>query len=283
MLDPTQCPQKIKQAVYRPRRPDKTDLFKIIKKHYNTWKHQSSQKPKWYVEKAFEKYLACGNPGHGFACARCLHCHTEFYIPFSCKGRGLCPACNTRSMVKAAAHLIDHVLPLVPMRQWVLSFPFRIRMILFQPIHHQNILAIILNEIRSALLTNVAISDSEIGAISFFQNFGATLNVHPHFHLMITDGTFAKQDQGLKFFPATITAADIQNVEERICYRVLRYLQRKKILTPIEVDKMLAKEKTGFSLDGSVAIQSWDRSGLERILRYCSRPSFASESPNLRG
>ena len=41
----------------------------------------------------------------------------------SCNGRGICPSCNTRRMVETAAHLIDHVFPLVPMRQWVLSFP----------------------------------------------------------------------------------------------------------------------------------------------------------------
>lgn len=43
---------------------------------------------------------------------------------------------------------------------------------------------------------------------------------------------------------------------------------------------MLTKENSGFSLDGSVVIESWNRDGLERLLRYCARPPFASE--NLR-
>lgn len=30
-------------------------------------------------------------------------------------------------MAEAAAHLVDHVLPAVPMRQWVLSLPFPLR------------------------------------------------------------------------------------------------------------------------------------------------------------
>ena len=103
--------------------------------------------------------------------------------------------------------------------------------------------------------------------VSFFQNFGSTLNVHPHFHIMITDGAFAKQAQTLKFLPATITQADIKKTEEQICSHVLHYLQRKKILTSDEVGKMLAKDNTGFSLDGGVSIQSWDRCGLERIFK----------------
>ncbi|MBK1650193.1 hypothetical protein CKO36_16715 [Rhabdochromatium marinum] len=32
-------------------------------------------------------------------------------MAFSCKGRGVCPSCNTRRMAETAAHLVDHVLP----------------------------------------------------------------------------------------------------------------------------------------------------------------------------
>ncbi len=33
----------------------------------------------------------------------------------------------------------------------------------------------------------------------------------------------------------------------------------------------------GFSVDGSVKIHRYDRKGLERLLRYCARPIFASD------
>ena len=33
-------------------------------------------------------------------------------------------------MAETAAHLVDRVLPHVPVRQWVLTFPFRIRFLL---------------------------------------------------------------------------------------------------------------------------------------------------------
>ena len=48
-------------------------------------------------------------------------------MAYSCKGRGVCPSCNTRRMVETAAHLTDHVFPRLPVRQWVLSVPKRLR------------------------------------------------------------------------------------------------------------------------------------------------------------
>lgn len=79
------------------------------------------------MRKAFEKYLECGIFVHGFARARCDDCGHDYFIAFSCKGRGICPSCNTRRMVETAAHLTDHVFPRLPVRQWVLSVPKRLR------------------------------------------------------------------------------------------------------------------------------------------------------------
>jgi hypothetical protein len=80
-----------------------------------------------YVEREFRRYLDCGILAHGFARAPCGQCGHDFLIAFSRKGRGVCPSCNTRRMVATAAHLTDHVLPPRPVRQWVLSFPKRLR------------------------------------------------------------------------------------------------------------------------------------------------------------
>jgi DNA-directed RNA polymerase subunit RPC12/RpoP len=64
---------------------------------------------------------------HGFARARCGQCGHDFLSAFSCKGRGVCPSCNARRMVETAAHLTDRVVPSLPLRQWVLSVPKRLR------------------------------------------------------------------------------------------------------------------------------------------------------------
>lgn len=55
--------------------------------------------------------LTCGILAHGFARGRCAECDQDFLVAYSCKGRGICPSCNTRRMVETAAHLADHVIP----------------------------------------------------------------------------------------------------------------------------------------------------------------------------
>jgi hypothetical protein len=54
-------------------------------------------------------------------------CGLDRVVAFSCKGRGFCPSCGGRRMADTAAHLVDRVLPEVPVRQWVLSLPFALR------------------------------------------------------------------------------------------------------------------------------------------------------------
>ena len=74
-----------------------------------------------YVRKAFVKYLECGRFAHGFARARCADCAHDYFVAFSCKGRGVCPSCNTLRMVETAAHLTDHAMSHLPVRRCVLS------------------------------------------------------------------------------------------------------------------------------------------------------------------
>ena len=80
-----------------------------------------------FVEDDFRGFLRCGFLAGGFARFRCGDCKTERLVAFSCKGRGFCPSCGGRRMAERAAHLVDHVLPDVPVRQWVLSVPHAIR------------------------------------------------------------------------------------------------------------------------------------------------------------
>src|SRR5436309_16142995 len=68
------------------------------------------------------RFLDC--PGWSF---RCTACGLDRLVAFSCKGRGFCPRCGGRRMAERSAHLIDQVFPDVPVRQWVLSLPHRLR------------------------------------------------------------------------------------------------------------------------------------------------------------
>jgi hypothetical protein len=42
------CPKK-SQLEYKPRRPEKTPLFQVIKKHFNTWCRQSENPIPGYI------------------------------------------------------------------------------------------------------------------------------------------------------------------------------------------------------------------------------------------
>lgn len=48
----------------------------------------------------------------------------------SCKRRGFCPSCGARRMAHTAAHLVDRVIAHVRVRQWVLSLPIPLRVLL---------------------------------------------------------------------------------------------------------------------------------------------------------
>ncbi len=78
------------------------------------------------MERALRAYLDCGILARGFVRVRCPDCGFERLVASSCKGH-VCPSCATRRMEDAAEHLVRYVLPAVPIRQWVLSFPRRLR------------------------------------------------------------------------------------------------------------------------------------------------------------
>jgi len=46
----------------------------------------------------------------------------------NCAGQGCdrCASCTTRRMAESAAHLVEHVFPRAPVRQWVVTFPKRL-------------------------------------------------------------------------------------------------------------------------------------------------------------
>src|ERR1700730_10042430 len=185
--------------------------------------------------------------------------------------------------VETAAHLIDQVLPRLPFRQFVISFPMRIRCYLENHNTLQTVLKIVVDGIRKRIIAcSPDVPNPQIGAISFIQHFGNTLNYHPHFHLIVADGIFSG-DKGLQFHEAVLTQDDIMDTQEFIQKRVLGYFCKRKFFDKEEMKKMLSHENSGFSLDAKVKIQAFDKDGLERLIRYCARPPFKSENIRLNG
>ena len=296
---------------YNPRHTERTLLYQTIAEHFETWHELASSgqfdgqgdhhSPKPYVRKAFAKYLECGIFAHGFARARCGDCGHDYFVAFSCKGRGVCPSCNTRRMVETAAHLTDHVFPRLPVRQWVLSVPKRLRYFMQRDAAVLGtVLRIFLRVIEQTLQASSPGSVSadkasrvspHIGAVAFIHRFGSSLNEHVHLHVCAVDGVFEEvageggadahaqaRSPGVIFQPAAGVNADaVAQVQATLRKRILRAFVGRGLLEGFEAQEMLAYRHSGFSVDTSVCIAAHDRAGLERLLRYCARPPFALE------
>jgi hypothetical protein len=100
-------------------------------------------------------------------------------------------------MVETAAHLSGHVFPRLPVRQWVLSVPKRLRYFMQRDGAVLNmVLRIFLRVISQSLQTHssgaaqVDKAALHIGAVAFIHRFGSSLNGHVHFHVCVVDGVF---------------------------------------------------------------------------------------------
>ena len=198
-------------------------------------------------------------------------------------------------MAQTAAHLADHIIPPVPVRQWVISVPKRLRYFLAdRPAAVKALTKIFLAEIERLLCAAAGVTiDADalpathprLGAVSFLHRFGSALNHHVHLHVCATDGVFVPTgDAPPAFLPARpITQADLATVTERVRRRVIRWFRLTRLLDASAAADMLAWENSGFSIDASVRIAMIDRDvpsyfqSLEHLLRYCARPPFALE------
>ncbi len=94
-------------------------------------------------------------------------------------------------MAEIAAHLVDHVFPPLPVRQWVLSVPKRLRYFLErEPKAVTAVLHILLRVVEAHLrkLSPGASAQARFGAVSFVHRFGASLNRHLHYPAASTTG-----------------------------------------------------------------------------------------------
>ena len=111
----------------RRRRPETTVLYQVVARELQTFlarvEHGDCPGLPAFVRRELAALLDCGILARGFARVRCKGCGDDLLVAFSCKGRGICPSCGGRRMADTAAHLVDRVLPRVPVRQWV-SLPF---------------------------------------------------------------------------------------------------------------------------------------------------------------
>ncbi len=166
----------------------------MISEHLDTFlaqveAHTGTALPQ-FVQDEFDAFLECGILAHGFLRLRCPECAHEKLVAFSCKRRGFCPSCGARRLVESAAHLVERVIPQVPVRQWVLSFPIPLR-VLFAA--HPELLSSVLKIIHRVIATflirqaGVRRSEAHTGAVTLIQRFGSAANLNIHLHCLVLD------------------------------------------------------------------------------------------------
>ena len=175
------CAAPANPARYQRHRPEETTLYRVVHAHLDTFLafvdiNTGGAGLPTFVTDEFGAFLACGILAHGFLRLRCNGCKEEKLVAISCKRRGICPSCGTRRMAEAAAHLVDSVIPTVPVRQWVLSFPIPLRNLFAV---YPDLLLPVLQIIHRAIATFLFIQTGQkrdqaaTGAVTPMQRFGS--------------------------------------------------------------------------------------------------------------
>jgi hypothetical protein len=104
--------------------------------------------------------------------------------------------CRSLTWVRFFRHF-DQVIPRVPVRQWVLSFPIPLR-ILFaaHPELLTPVLRIIHRVIASFLLKQAGLkrATGDTGAVTLIQRFGSAANLNIHVHCLVLDGVYRRTE-----------------------------------------------------------------------------------------
>jgi hypothetical protein len=171
-------------------------------------------------------------------------------------------------MADTAAHLVDHVFPEVPVRQWVLSVPFALRYRLaYDSSLVRDVLQIFVRTIFASNRRRAGIPASNrqarCGAVAFIQRFSDALNLDPHFHVLALDGIYVVDEKGELVFRRVPPPSDaeVARVAERIHRRVARLVERRGLgqqTDPDEADALrrdepLLAELYSASISGRVA------------------------------
>ena len=223
---------------YRPRDAEHSVLHQVIAEHLEPFLRTVAEAgdgaglPQ-FVEREFRDFLLCGVYEAGVVRFQCEGCGLDHLLPFSCKGRAWCPSCGGRRMTERAAHLVDAVLPWVPVRQWVLTMPYRLR---YQLAWNHGLSRAVLRVYTRALrdvyrrdARTRGIAGGQTGMVTAVQRAGGALNVNVHFHTLVLDGVFTDDPEGgLAFHPApgpsdAEVAAALATIRQRVQRLLVRH------------------------------------------------------------
>ena len=76
---------------YARHRPEQTLLYQLVEQYYPAFVEHLAARERTlpsHVQREFAATLKCGRLEHGFLRVRCVDCHAERLVAFSCKRRG---------------------------------------------------------------------------------------------------------------------------------------------------------------------------------------------------
>ena len=172
-------------SAYERHRPEETALYTVVREQLEAFlacAREGDRPAPRFIEQELRAYLRCGILAHGFLRLRCDACGHDRLVPFSCKRRGFCPSCGGRRMADTAAHLVDCVLPKVPVRQWVLTLPYPLR---YRCAYDAALTSEVLRAFLRALFSTLrrrarsqwGTPRGQCGAVTCIQRFGSALNL----------------------------------------------------------------------------------------------------------
>jgi hypothetical protein len=202
-----------------------------------------------------------------------------------------------------AHHLVERVLPDVPIRQYVLSPPSELVGLLAARGEALSALSrIFTEEIFESISRRLDLGKKpHCGAITFVQRFSKTLSCYPHLHVLVLDGGYVEtEDDGLEFTddPGPLPV-DIAALADKVLVRFERWLRRhgylddapkgpkeddiwwlaaaqapSGVITLVEDKK---RRKPGFEVHAQVRVRKGDAVGRQQLVRYVTRPPFAED------
>jgi Putative transposase/Transposase zinc-binding domain len=171
-----------------------------------------------------------------------------------CKRRGFCPSCGAKRMSETAAHLVDHVIPSVPVRQWVLSLPIALRVLLAaQPNLVTTVLQVVQRKITRHLLqqANLKSTEAQGGSVTLIQRFGSAANLNIHLHCLVLDGVYQiKPNAELAFIQ---TPAPTDQALQLLLRSIITSVMKRLVCQGVLIQGVLVQEQDQWYAANTVA------------------------------
>lgn len=277
---------------YVPRQPAKTALYQTLDGHLDEFieftELQGRTVPRFVVDN-LRAVVKCGVLQEGFIRCWCPTCKDDLLVPFSCGQRGVCPSCAGRKMADTAAWLVDELIPNVPVRQFVISFPWDLRfMMAWDADLTSRAIGLFIDSVSRmyARLADLP-GDGPVrtGSVTSIQRFDSSLGLDVHTHSLFLDGVYTRDERTgkLRFHPLRrLRERDVRELAEEVRNRIAALLKRRArkaqllAAAPDDDEAVLAALYQSSVLHGTVTGQPIGRT---RNPNLAQKPSTKGRKP----